>query len=118
MTHIKKFNESKDDFEESRKFKKSEIDRLIDTLENGSNHDIVNFQERNYKSEQSENDDTSEANISRVNVKDLIDYLSQYDMNMIVSLDKDGWDYEKTALKTIENSGLFDKFENTLIINN
>lgn len=55
---------------------------------------------------------------SSVKVKHLIEYLQQFDPEMSVELDKEGWDEEENPLDTIENSGLFHKFENTLFINN
>ena len=54
----------------------------------------------------------------RVTVKDLIEYLSRFDPETEVHLDKDGWNYKETGLKTIESTYLFDSFEDTLIINN
>jgi hypothetical protein len=52
-------------------------------------------------------------------VKHLIEYLSTLDPEMNVSLDKDGWQgYGDTELDIVKTSGLFDVFQNTLIINN
>lgn len=68
--------------------------------------------------EQLENeDDIPEGNVK---VKDLIEFLSTLDPEMDVVLDKDGWDYMKTGIETVEKSYLFDPdtLENLLIINN
>lgn len=60
-----------------------------------------------------------------VKVKDLISYLQSLDPEMLVHLDKDGWDYKSgmTGLEVVENSYLFyvSNFNNTqptLTINN
>ena len=55
---------------------------------------------------------------SPVKVKHLIEYLKKFDPEMSVQLDKDGWEHEDNPLDTIEYSGLFDQFRNTLFINN
>lgn len=55
---------------------------------------------------------------SPIKVKHLIEYLKKFDPEMSVELDKDGWEHEDNPLDTIEYSGLFDQFENTLFINN
>lgn len=59
----------------------------------------------------------------RPKVKHLIQYLSELDPEMDVSLDKDGWQgYGDTELDIVKTSGLFYVFthgdESTLFINN
>jgi len=67
----------------------------------------------------------SDSNYERLRpkVKHLIQYLSELDPEMNVSLDKDGWQgYGDTELDIVKTSGLFDVFthgdKSTLIINN
>jgi hypothetical protein len=55
---------------------------------------------------------------SPVKVKHLIAYLQKLDPEAGVELDKDGWEHEEDPIETIENSGLFDIFNDTLFINN
>ncbi len=55
---------------------------------------------------------------TRVKVKDLIEFLSSLDPELDVHLDKDGWDYKETGLKTVEDSYLFYVQPDYLIINN
>jgi len=55
---------------------------------------------------------------STVKVKHLIAYLQKLDPEMGVELDKDGWEHEEDPIETIENSGIFNRFQNTLFINN
>ncbi len=67
----------------------------------------------------------SEMNISKdtkVKVKHLIEYLSKFNPETTVGLDKDGW-MDKfikhtNELDLIEKRGLFDYFEDHLTINN
>ena len=55
----------------------------------------------------------------RPKVKHLIEYLQTLDPEMDVALDKDGWQGEgDTEVELIKTSGLFDTWNNTLIINN
>jgi hypothetical protein len=54
----------------------------------------------------------------KVKVQDLIEYFQSLDPEMEVFLDRDGWNYQRTPIETIENTYLFDVFENKLIINN
>ena len=54
---------------------------------------------------------------SPVKVKHLIEYLQQFGEETSVELDKDGWD-SKDPMEAIEFSGLFQKFRDTLFINN
>lgn len=55
----------------------------------------------------------------RPKVKHLIEYLQTLDPEMDVVLDKDGWQGEgDTEVELIKTSGLFDTWNNTLIINN
>lgn len=54
---------------------------------------------------------------SPVKVKHLIEYLQQFGEETSVELDKDGWDSED-PMEAIEFSGLFQKFKDTLFINN
>ena len=54
---------------------------------------------------------------SPVKVKHLIEYLKQFGEETSVELDKDGWD-SKDPMEAIEFSGLFQKFKDTLFINN
>ena len=55
----------------------------------------------------------------RPKVKHLIEYLKTLDPEMDVALDKDGWQGEgDTEVELIKTSGLFDTWNNTLIINN
>lgn len=55
----------------------------------------------------------------RPKVKHLIEYLQTLDPEMDVTLDKDGWQGEgDTEVELIKTSGLFDAWNNTLIINN
>ena len=51
-------------------------------------------------------------------IKHLIEYLQNFDPEMSVELDKDGWEHEDNPLDTIKYSGLFEQFQNTLFINN
>lgn len=52
-------------------------------------------------------------------VKHLIEYLQTLDPEMDVALDKDGWQGDgDTEVELIKTSGLFDAWNNTLIINN
>jgi hypothetical protein len=57
-----------------------------------------------------------------IRVKHLIEYLSQFDPETPVYLDKDGWDYDVTNAKNevdvIDQRGLFDKYKDSLTINN
>lgn len=58
-----------------------------------------------------------------VTVKDILEYLQQFPADMRVVLDKDGWmedenDYEDDISKLIHYRGIFQRFENTLFINN
>ena len=53
-----------------------------------------------------------------VKVKHLIEYLQKFDPEMIVELDKDGWEHEDNPLDTVKNNGIFEPFRNTLFINN
>ena len=58
---------------------------------------------------------------SPIKVKHLIAYLQKFDPEMGVELDKDGWEareLNEDPIETIANSGLFDRFQNTLFINN
>lgn len=55
----------------------------------------------------------------RPKVKHLIEYLQTLDPEMDMALDKDGWQGEgDTEVELIKTSGLFDTWNNTLIINN
>lgn len=57
----------------------------------------------------------------KVKVKHIIAYLKDnFNPDAPVYLDKDGWQEgdETNALKIIDQSGVFDKFENSLIILN
>ena len=70
-------------------------------------------------------DDLNEANQgkdTKIKVKHLIEYLSKFDPETEVLLDHDGWMAEytphKDELDLIEKRGIFDPFEDILIINN
>jgi hypothetical protein len=55
---------------------------------------------------------------TKVKVKDIIEFLSGLDPELEVVLDKNGWNYKETGLKTVENAYLFYVRPNYLIINN
>lgn len=57
-----------------------------------------------------------------IRVKNIIEYLQQFDPNTEVSLDKDGWESGDNEIEIIENSGIFEYFDDddppSLFINN
>ena len=75
-------------------------------------------------------DDNGGRKEMTIRVKHLIEYLSQFDPETPVYLDKDGWGSDlhwsgrnedkrpKNELEVIEQRGLFDKHKNSLTINN
>lgn len=58
--------------------------------------------------------------MTEVTIGDIIEYLSKYPKETIVHLDHDGWMAEENqdAQTIINERGLFDYFEECLVINN
>ena len=107
MKHLKKFNENRE----------SDHCEYCDDMGKEPNcpmcHRVIDYgYEDNQPIEQS-NDEV------KIKVKDLIEYLQQFDPETEVELDKNGWDYYyKTPAEIIKHNGLFSPFKNMLFLNN
>jgi hypothetical protein len=106
-----------------KKIKVPSIERALKYM---TEHDKKEKEEdaRRYREDMLKFDDeVLESNVSfkdtEVRVKHLIEYLSELDPEMPVSLDHDGWMADDDdPLEVVRNRGLFDPYEDILIINN
>ena len=78
--------------------------------------------ESNQDNEESGYLNSNEGKHTKIRVKHLIEYLSQFDPETEVLLDHDGWMSEYTPhedeVDLITNRGLFDPYRDKLMINN